>query len=230
MKVFDLGRDLVDIIFPKVCIGCENPLFHSENHLCSNCILGLPIAKWQNTPENPVFQVFNGKLPFENATSYMLFSKKSFVQKVLHQIKYGGQPDLGVYLGRFMGQKLETYPWMKDVDVIVPVPLHPKKMELRGFNQAEMLARGVSSICKKRVVSQALKRTRFTQSQTLKSRIERILNLSDAFHSGKFKKRRHILLLDDVITTGSTLEACATAILERNPHCRVSLASLAFAE
>ena len=230
MKIFDLGHDLVDIIFPKVCMGCENLLYQTEEFLCSNCFLNLPIAKWENTPKNPVYQVFRGKLPVEHATSYILFNKKSFVRKILHQMKYGGQPELGEYLGKFMGQKLLTYPWIDDVDVIVPVPLHAKKLELRGYNQAEVLAKGISSICQKKVVSQALKRTRFTKTQTLKSRIERILNLSEAFQSGKFKKPRHILLVDDVITTGSTLEACASAILERNPHCRVSFASLAFAE
>lgn len=189
----------------------------------------LPVCRWEDLHDTPMDEMVKGRLPLRAATAFLLFQKGSVVQRLLHQVKYQKQQELALYLGKLMAAKFMDYAWFSTVDAVVPVPLHPRKWAMRGFNQAQLLATGLGKQMGIPELGQLVRRVRFTDSQTKKSRVERVLNLQEAFAARKLKKPKHLLLVDDVFTTGATLEACALAILEANPQCQISIATFAVA-
>jgi ComF family protein len=176
-----------------------------------------------------VAQLFWGRVQVENATAYFVFHKGSRFQKILHKIKYRNQQSLGVELGRWFGQELLQTDFAT-VDMVVPVPLHPKKLEKRGYNQSELIARGISETLSKPLKSNLLKRVIANPTQTRKGRYERWTNVEGIFELNDmaYAENKHILIVDDVVTTGSTLEACVSAALKA-PGAKVSIAVLAMA-
>lgn len=220
-------NDILNIFFPRTCAGCSGLLTDSELYICTECLYLLPRTNYWKEKDNPVAKIFWGRVYLENAASYMLFNKGSRLQHIIHHIKYKNQKEIGEYLGRMFAQELIKTDF-SNIDVIIPVPLHSQKLKKRGYNQSEHIARGISSVLKKEVVTSSLIRLSQNKSQTLKSRFERWENVQDVFEvvNPNLIINKHILLVDDVLTTGATIEACATAILGVE-NTKVSVATLA---
>lgn len=229
--VSEVIHDLTGLVFPHLCVSCERRLIRGEEALCLHCLQDLPFTRDEEHPEdNPVARIFWGRIRIRAAAAYLLFSKEGRVQDILHNLKYNGRQDVGIVCGRLFGEILHRTPVFSSVEVIVPVPLHRKRLAERGYNQAACFARGLSQSMKVPLAENALERIRATQTQTKKSRISRMDNVEGLF-SVKQPERlqgKHILLVDDVITTGATLEACAAPLL-RLENTTVSIAGIASA-
>lgn len=223
--------DLVDLFFPKLCITCGERLISQENYLCMNCWHDLPVTNFHKNQNNKVAQLFWGRVKIENATSFFGYKKGSRYRELIHYIKYKGLKELGFETGRRFGLILAQTPEFSSIDIVVPVPLHKRKLKKRGFNQSDWIATGIAEALKKPVSTDNLFRRVFTSTQTKKNRFERFRNVEGIFainNSVQFEEK-HILLIDDVVTTGSTLEACAVELLKLR-NTKVSIATLAFAD
>ncbi len=222
--------DLLWLVYPELCVACEKPLNTGEKCLCTSCRFHLPKTNYHLEKENPVAKHFWGKTKVEAAASYFLFTKGEKVQHLVHQLKYKGRKDIGVFLGEIYGYDLKKSETYSTVEVIIPVPLHPEKLRKRGYNQSECFAEGLSQSLEVPFNSKAVKRNTATETQTKKHRYERFENVDKVFSIAKPEqiKGKHVLLVDDVITTGSTLVACVEALLEQ-PGTRVSIATIASA-
>jgi ComF family protein len=223
--------DLTDLFFPKLCITCGNRLISQEHYLCMNCWYDLPVTNFHKNADNKVAQLFWGRVEIENATSFFGYKKGSRYRELIHFIKYKGLKELGFETGRRFGLVLAKTVEFNKIDVVVPVPLHKRKLKKRGFNQSDWIASGIAEALKKPVSTENLFRHIYTQTQTKKNRFERFVNVEGIFaikEPYKFEGK-HILLIDDVVTTGSTLEACAVELLKLRDT-KVSIATLAFAD
>jgi ComF family protein len=198
--------------------------------LCIGCTAHLPLTNYHDEPNNDTALRFAGRLRFERATSLAYFTADGLLQHLLHQLKYKDKQEIGSYLGEQLGYSLRDCEWIREVDAIIPVPLHPKKEAARGFNQAMLIADGIGDVLGKPVISNVVYRTRHTESQTKKSRTERIDNMQDVFgvKNSPALNNKHVLLMDDVLTTGATLEACALA-LSAIPGIRISFGTIGIA-
>lgn len=205
---------IVSLIYPRVCAACGHTLVEGEETICSKCVYTFPKTGYEMNADNPLVQMFYGRIDFHAVAACYFFSKKGKVQHVIHQLKYKGNADAGLFLGREMGKILKESPLYSDVDYIFPVPLHPKKERKRGYNQAELIARGAAEVMEAKVDKTHLVRMVNTATQTRKSREERWLNVKDIFevHGSADLVGKHVLVVDDVITTGATLEACGHAL------------------
>lgn len=223
--------DILNLFYPKICQACGITLVRQENVLCLSCLMNLPRTGFTMNEENPVTRAFWGRVKVEFATSFLFFNKGGHVQELIHGLKYKQQKEIGFYLGSLFGKELKSSPFFKETDLLVPVPLHPKKLQQRGFNQSRIIALGMLESIDTAIDDTNLKRVVFTSSQTRKSRYERWENVRDAFkveNESEFEGK-HVLLVDDVLTTGATLEACASVILSIK-NTRVSVATLAYAQ
>lgn len=229
--LFPRLNDLLELFYPSLCITCGDRLVSQERYICMKCWLDLPVTRFHQDADNRVARLFWGRVRIEQATAYFLFRKGSRYQKLIHAMKYKGLKELGHEAGRRFGESLRESDHFASVDLIVPVPLHPRKEKKRGFNQSEWIARGMGERLQKPVVCDHLKRTVNTATQTRKGRFGRWQNVQGVFHleNAAHFENRHVLLVDDVITTGSTLEACAAEIL-KIPGTRVSISALAYAD
>lgn len=222
--------DFVNLFYPNICAVCHNGLVGGEDVICTACLYHIPRTRYWNYSDNPVAKVFWGRVYIENACSFFLFAKGSKYRKLLHQLKYNGRAEIGVKLGNEFGKELTKSDLYSSIDAIIPVPLHAKRLKQRGYNQAEMIANGLSESMKIPVVTDVLLRNVYTQTQTKKNRAERVLNVSEAFTVSNADKlsNLHVLLVDDVVTTGATLEVCANMLLS-NANVKVSIGTLAYA-
>ncbi len=223
--------NLLELFFPSLCITCGNRLLSREKFLCFECWADLPVSNFHLVKENKVALLFWGRTEIVNATSFFHYRKGSKYQRLIHFSKYKGMKELGMETGRRFGAVLSETDDFNSVDVIVPVPLHPKKLKKRGYNQSEWIARGMAETLKKPISADNLYRKIHTSTQTKKNRFERWQNVDGIFgikDENSFGGK-HILLIDDVVTTGSTLEACAFQLLKIN-GAKVSIATLAFAD
>lgn len=229
-RISGIWGDFINLFYPNICQSCGNVLYKNEHAICSRCLHQIPKTDFHLQINNPVSILFWGRVKIEYASSYFTFAKGSKFQKLIHKLKYHYRTDIGIELGKQLAYQLKNSKFFDDVDLIVPVPLHPKKQKIRGYNQAEVIANGMSEIMKLEVNISNLYRSVHTQSQTRKSKLERWENVDNIFklHESKLFEGKHILLVDDVVTTGSTLEACAQAILETKGS-KVSIATLAYA-
>lgn len=227
LKFFE---DLVNLFYPRICLACGNSLYAREEVICTYCRFRLPKTNFHLLRDNPVQKAFWGRADTESATSFLYFSKGGMVQQLLHHLKYRNRKDVGIYLGRLFAIELQQSVLFENIDTIIPVPLHPKKQKKRGYNQSEQIALGMNQILKVDLLPDALVRTRFTETQTKKSRYERWLNVGEMFAvKNKYALRnKNILLIDDVITTGATLEACVHG-LQRENQLKVYIGSIAYA-
>ncbi len=222
--------DFISLLFPRVCSACGTNLADTEQTLCTRCLYQLPTTNFHDDPENEVAKLFWGRVNIEKATSFYYYFKGSKFQKPIHQLKYHGQKHIGFDLGKIFGQHLKETGF-KITDLIIPVPLHYKKLKKRGYNQSEFIARGIAEALDKPVATDIIYRAVYNPTQTKKSRFERWENVDGIFLCKKESKlmNKHVLLVDDVVTTGSTLEACAQAIT-RISGAKVSVATLAVAK
>lgn len=219
------------LFFPRICCTCAEPLSKNETHFCLNCLIDLPYTHFEKQENNPAIQRMWGRFPFQYGTSVFHFSKQSIIQNLLHQIKYGGDPELVEFMGEKMGLRLENTPFTTFPDLIVPVPIHPLKEQKRGYNQSDLLCKGISKVSHIEYRTDLLVRKSLSESQTKKNRSDRWENVATEFELNKKIKisNKHILLVDDVMTTGATIEACAIA-LQQIPGITISFATLAIAE
>lgn len=220
-----------NLFFPKNCSACGSPLIAGEKMVCLKCIVNLPRTHFHRIAENPAYQRFLGRIPIQNAVSFLYFTQGGLTQHLIHEMKYAGKKEIGYELGSLFAAELcNEADWLKDIDYLIPVPLHPKKEWKRGYNQAEHIASGLSEVTGIPILKNQLIKTKNTESQTHKTAMERIENVQGAFrliHPEVFE-RSHVLLIDDVLTTGATLEAAAMAMLKAG-EIKVSLATLAIA-
>ena len=228
-----LLADFAALFFPQACLACTEPLVAGEQHLCTTCRAELPYTDYHLLPpeQNPLSRRFWGKLPISHTISYLRFLRHGRVQQLLHQLKYQGQQQVGRALGQLYGAELLAAGFGPTFDLIVPVPLHPRKLARRGYNQADAFAEGLALALPCPRAAHALRRTEHTASQTRKSRAERWQNVSTVFEVAQPAEvaGRHVLLVDDVLTTGATLEACGAALLAAGASA-VSIATIACAE
>jgi ComF family protein len=223
--------DLLGLLFPNLCNACGIALYHSEHLICTKCLYDLPLTDYHQHAENRVAKQLWGRLPLNAAMAMLYFRKGAKVQNLIHNLKYNGRTDVGVLLGNMLGERLITSTLYKDIDLIIPVPLHHKKYKHRGYNQCTFIAEGIAEKMEIAFSEENLIRSTSTESQTKKNRYNRYENMQDVFKvsTPTYIAGKHILLVDDVITTGATLEACANELLN-NGAAKVSIAALAFAE
>jgi len=225
------GYDLIGLLFPNPCNACGIPLYYSEHLICTKCLYDLPFTDYHVHAENRVAKQLWGRLPLNAAMAMLYFRKGAKVQNLIHNLKYNGKTDIGILLGNMLGERLNLSSLYKDIDLIIPVPLHLKKLRQRGYNQSTYIAEGISNVMSIPFSEKDLIRNIATESQTKKSRYNRYENMQEVFKVVKpdSLKNKHILLVDDVITTGATLEACANELLSCGAS-KVSIAALAYAE
>lgn len=221
---------LFHLFYPHQCAGCGSDMLSTEQFLCITCIQDLPHTHFAQYADNPVEKVFWGRLPVYSAMSAFYFSKSSIVQNLIHELKYKGNKSIGKYAGNLIGKSLEQSIRFKNVDAIIPLPLFEKKEKLRGYNQAQILCEGICEVLNTSIIENNVIRKIPTETQTRKGRTQRWENVADTFSilNPDEINGRHVLLVDDVITTGATLEACGAAILKTG-SAKLSIATLAMA-
>ena len=225
------GKDLLGLLFPNLCNACGTNLFNGENLVCTKCLFDLPFTDYHLYQDNRVIKQLWGRVPLNAAMAMLYFRKGAKVQRLIHSLKYHGKTDVGILLGKMIGERLRSGEQYSNIDLIVPVPLHHKKLRLRGYNQSSFIAEGIAGEMSVPFSEDVLMRTTSTESQTKKSRFSRYENMKAVFIVQKNEQivGKHILLVDDVITTGATLESCADILLNHGAL-KVSIAAVAFSE
>ncbi|MEG1563664.1 MAG: ComF family protein [Bacteroides sp.] len=221
----------ISLFFPRCCIVCGYPLAKGEEVLCVSCNIDMPRTNLHLQKDNTVERLFWGKIPLVRATSYFYYRKGSDYCRILFQLKYEGQKEVGEVMGRYMAAELLASGFFATMDVIVPVPLHPKKQRSRGYNQSEWIARGVSAVTGLPVDITSVIRHKNTETQTRKSasqRLENVMHIFTLLHPECFTGK-HVLIIDDVLTTGATTVACASAFQEVE-GVRISVLTMAAAD
>jgi ComF family protein len=219
------------LFFPHLCAGCSSNNIARDEAICFKCIAHFPITGFANQPGNPIEKIFWGRIPVSAACCQFYFTRSSTVQHALHALKYKNNKEAGIVMGRLLGYSLKQSSRFSNIDAIVPLPLYPKKEKSRGYNQAKIIAEGIQEALNIPVITDAVVRIKYTDSQTNKNRIDRWKNVGDVFSLQKpeLLKGKKILLTDDVITTGASLEACGEAICEAEIEA-LYIATLAFAD
>jgi len=230
MSLSRIFRDVLNLLYPTSCEGCGDELLGNEKWLCVSCWIAMPKTNFHLQSPNPVEQRFVGRIPIQHASSMYYFNKDTRIQEVLHALKYKNKKDIGIELGRRFGYELLACDWINEIDVIIPVPLSKQKLKLRGYNQSECIANGINEVLQIPIDTDAVLRRKNTSSQTSMTIAQRIENVKDAFEVANASSLigKHILLVDDVLTTGSTLESCVREIV-KVPDAKVSLLTLAYA-
>lgn len=221
--------NLFRLVFPVYCQSCGSNLHTGEDSLCSHCEYQLPVTNFHLENDNPVEAIFWGRIELNAAASFLYYQKGEMVQHLIHQLKYHNKPEIGIYLGKLFGQYLMQSQRFANAQYIIPVPLHWKKKKKRGYNQSEKIADGLAIGMEAEKDIKSLVRKVHTSTQTKKSRYERWENVSSIFslsQQAKQLEKRHVILVDDVITTGATIEACF-ATLDKIPEIKISVVSLA---
>jgi len=225
-----LFTDLSHLLFPESCIACQVELSDAEEYLCVFCFSELHFTGFERTLHPTALDhLFWGRVPLHASYSLLYFKSNSPVQSILHRLKYQHNPDVARVCGEWIGEKLSILPKFQDADGLIPVPLHPKKQFERGFNQSEMLAQGISKKTAIPVHVSFLSKNVHTASQTRQGRFGRWENIKNGFKARGIKQCTHLVIVDDVITTGATIESMVKAIHEQYPECQISIVSLAFA-
>ncbi|MBQ6771539.1 MAG: ComF family protein [Bacteroidales bacterium] len=223
-------HSILNLFYPRVCAACGEPLLKDEETVCLKCRFMLPKTGYELNPDNPLAQSFYGRVRFHAVTACFFFAKSGKVQHLIHELKYKGNKEAGVFLGQQLGESIKEAPPFQGIDYLIPVPLHPKREKQRGYNQSLMIAKGISEVTGIPIGDRFLVRAVYTETQTKKTSDERFKNVKDIFevrHAEELENK-HILLIDDVLTTGATLEACAHQ-LERITGITMSAATAACA-
>ena len=221
-------ESLINLFFPKSCVGCHSLLLKDELVICIACRHEIPQTNHHKTINNETMQKFYGRIPLEFAASLLYFHKKGIVQEMIHKLKYKGHEEIGQTLGNWYAEDLKNIDKIQSVDMIIPVPLHPKKLRERGYNQVTKFGQSLANQLHVPMNNSVLVRTVYSKTQTRKNLLGRtdvIENIFDVVFS-QVHHNKHFLLIDDVITTGSTLEACSRALL-KIPGAKISIVSMA---
>ncbi len=231
MKIKTLLESLLSLFYPRLCVVCRDVLREGEDYFCLHCLFRLPVTKHYLCPENSMTNQLAGKILFEKACGFLFYYKGGMARSVVSEIKYKGNQGLGRWMGKYASGMMLESGFFNTIDLIVPVPLHKKKRRQRTFNQAEIFAQGVSESTGIMLDSSTLYRQISNVTQTKKGSFERWLNTRNIFalNNPEIFAGKHILLVDDVFTTGSTIEACAEAITKACPDVKVSILTLAIA-
>jgi ComF family protein len=224
-------ESIINLFFPKVCSGCSSFLVANENVICTVCRHDIPLTNHHLNPENDAFKKFYGRIPVIHTSALFYFHKKGIVQELIHNLKYKGHEEIGTILGEWYAEDLKNIELLESVDEIIPVPLHPKKLKERGYNQVTAFGEAISSILNIDYNDSILIRNVYSKTQskkTLLGRTEGIENIFDVVFTEK-NHNKHYLLIDDVITTGATLEACSRALM-KIPGAKISIVCIAMAQ
>ena len=221
-------QSIINLFFPKACSGCNAILLANESVICTDCRHEIPLTNHHNIPINEMLLKFYGKLDLVYASALFYYQKKGIVQELIHKLKYKGHQEIGESIGYWYAEELKKSIALKDVDFIIPVPLHPKRFKKRGYNQVATFAEALSKSMQIPVKELILIRDKNTKSQTKKNRIDRAQVVSNIFSVGTIDnfEGKHFLLIDDVITTGATLESCGREVL-KIPNARLSIVCMA---
>ena len=213
MKLF---KSLINLLFPRTCAACGNLLLEGEDTVCTTCRFLLPKTGYEQHSDNPLAQIFYGQMPFNAVMAEFFFSKTGKVQHLIHGLKYHHCRENGIFLGQEIGKSLLQASDYQGIEFIVPIPLHPKKEKRRGYNQSHVIAEGISEIMNIPIAENCLVRRVFTDTQTKKSREDRWQNVKDIFEvkNPEKLKGKHVLLVDDVLTTGATLLSAGKALMQ----------------
>jgi ComF family protein len=228
--ISDLLDDFSGLFFPRICFGCGNNLLRNERIICTECHFVIPKTNFHCQPENPVEKLFWGRCRIEKAAAYSFYNRGSRIRRLIHNLKYKGIKEIGYELGIIYGHSLRSSGFTDNISFIMPVPLHPSKEKARGFNQSMVICEGMSEATGIPVLKDVLVRSSVSATQTKRSRYERWENVEGIFAvtNSSLIHGKHILLIDDVITTGSTIEACVNE-LSKTEGVKVSVAALAVA-
>lgn len=213
-RIKEIGQDFIALLYPHYCDACDGELVKGEEILCSRCILDLPRSNFHLDRFNPLFRRLHGRLNIKRAMAFFVFRKSGNVQNLLHALKYRNRPEIGQRLGLVYGEELSSE-YSREFDMIVPVPLHPARKRQRGYNQSEEFAKGLSVSWKVPVEPAMLTRVTRTQTQTRRGKLNRWENVREVFQisASAAANGKRILLVDDIITTGATIEACGHELL-----------------
>lgn len=220
---------MLNLLFPKVCSGCKSILLNTENVICTQCRHNLPIISHHNTGNDAMKQLFYGKFLVENATAIIKFQKRGITQELLHNLKYRGQKNISSFFGKWLGEELTSHPDYQHIDLVIPVPLHKQRLKKRGYNQVEGFGVEIAKALQIPYVDTILLKESKTKSQVFKQRFTRF-QTEETFtiKQAHLLNNKHILLVDDIVTTGATLENCALQIFKSN-QVKLSIATIAIA-
>ena len=222
-------NDFAHLFFPHTCEGCGTDTLENDTLLCAACLLQLPETGFISVPDNPVEKIFYGRIKVEAAGSAFYFNQDSLMQHLIKELKYRGNKEVGFYLGKLLGYQLAQTERFNNIDAIIALPLNARKEKKRGYNQAAAIAEGITEIWQKPVLTNSVERKIFTETQTHKDRISRWQSMKDVFAvtNAAALSNKHILLIDDIVTTGATLEACGEKILQI-PGAKLSIITVAY--
>lgn len=223
-------KNLLNLFFPEVCYACNNLLFDNEKYICTNCRHDLPVTNYHFENTEAVKKVLYGRVKLENGTALLKFQKKGLVQQLLHNLKYKGYQDISSFLGAWLGNELKDIEAYKIIDLVVPVPLHKRRQRKRGFNQVEKFGREIAKALNAEYSNSVLLKTNASKTQVFKKRAARWNSNNEVFSLSNqdLIKEKHVLLVDDIITTGATIELCANELLKA-PYVKISVATMAIA-
>jgi ComF family protein len=230
-KIIQIWNSFIHLFYPNNCILCGEPMVEGEKHFCIACLHKLPQTDEVDLISNDTAQLFYGKIPLVYASSFLYFKKGSDVQELVHAFKYRENKYLAYYLGRMAGRKFLQHNISHTIDYIIPIPLHKKRLRERGYNQAEWIAKGVASILKKPIDTTTLIRSEYNETQTKKNLFDRWKNVHYVFKTthAQHVNQKHVLIVDDVITTGATIESAANTLLS-DVSVDISLLSIAITQ
>lgn len=230
--MFDkMFKNLLNLFFPKACCGCNSFLQSTESVICTECRHEIPLTNHHESEENEITSRFYGRIPLEHASTLFYFHKKGIVQEMIHKLKYQGHEEIGETIGFWYGEELKDVEKLKDVDYIIPVPLHKKRLRNRGYNQVSKFGEALSKTLQIPFNESILKRNIYSETQSKKNILQRSavnesvfgINFTEEFHD------KHFLLIDDVITTGATLESCSRELL-KIPGAKISIVCMAMTQ
>jgi competence protein ComFC len=224
-------KDFFHLFYPKICVGCDLKLVENELVICTLCRDDLPLTNIENFKKNKIVNAFYGRVNIEKAFSLLFFRKKGITKKLIHDLKYKGNQEIGVFFGNWLGELLKENEEFKNIDFIVPVPLHNLKLKKRGYNQVTKFGERLSFYLETPLITDQLIRVSSTKTQTFKARFERFNNNDTKFliKNPTFFNNANVLLIDDVITSGATLEACANGF-SKSENCKISILTMAYTE
>ncbi|KXN98138.1 amidophosphoribosyltransferase [Aequorivita aquimaris] len=220
---------MLNLLFPKVCAGCKQQLLKQEDVLCTECVHSLPIASFHKTGNSVLKDKFYGRFLLQNATALAYFQKRGLTQQLLHNLKYRGRKEISSFFGKWLGAELSEIDCYKEIDLVIPVPLHKQKLKKRGFNQVEGFGNEIAKALDVPYRDDVLIKISKSGSQVFKTRILRF-EAEEVFSIQNLEaiNNKHVLLVDDIITTGATLEKCALQLL-KGENVSISIATIAVA-